>query len=223
MRITKYPQSCLFVETERGKILVDPGTIKYKDEYFDICNQADIVLLTHWHSDHVNEDVLKKINAPIYSTSEVQSKYPDLKINIISEKDDIPLDYMSVYTTKAIHGYNPNLKDGKEVFENVGYIINDTPGGNRNKLYVTSDTICFNNNYKADIVALPCTAHGLTMSSYEASLFAKDLGAKLVLPIHMDNEMYPTDLEYMKKNFEKFDINYKVLEIEESIEVKNEN
>ena len=219
MRITKYPQSCLLVETERGKILVDPGEIKYKEKYFDIWKQADIVLLTHWHSDHVNYEVLKKMNVPIYSTSEVQDKYLDLKINIISEKDDIALDYMSVYVTKAIHGYNPNLKDGKEVFENIGYIINDIIGGNENKLYVTSDTLCFNNNYIADIIAAPITAHGLTMSSYELALMAKEKNTKIVLPIHMDNEMYPADIEYMKTNFDKFKINYKVLEIEETIEI----
>lgn len=46
-----------------------------------------------------------------------------------------------------------------------------------------------------------------------------DLGAKLILPIHMDNEKYPIDLEYMKKNFETFHKNYKVLGIEESLEV----
>ena len=49
---------------------------------------------------------------------------------------------------KAIHGYNPLLKNGGQVFENVGYIIDD--GSHR--LYTTSDTICFNNDYKADVV-----------------------------------------------------------------------
>ena len=57
------------------------------------------------------------------------------------------------------------------------------------------------------------------MSAFEASLFSKELGANLVLPIHMDNEKYPTDVNYMKENFDKFNINYKVLEIEESIEI----
>ena len=101
------------------------------------------------------------------------------------------------------------------MFENVGYIIDD----GKHRFYSTSDTICFKNDYKADIVALPVTAHGLTMSSYEAALFAKELGAKLVLPIHMDNDMYPTDLNYLKENFEKFDIKYKVLNIEETIKI----
>ncbi len=215
MKITKYPQSCLLIETNNKKILVDAGGLKYKEEYFDIWKQADIILLTHKHGDHVNYDVLKNIDVPIYSTLEVQNTYPELKINIIKENDTIPLDNINIEVVKAVHGYNPNLKNGGEVFENVGYIIDD----NKTRLYITSDTICFNNDYKADIVALPVTAYGLTMSSYEASLFSKDLGAKLVLPIHMDNEKYPTDLEYMKKNFETFDINYKVLEIEESLEV----
>ena len=172
-------------------------------------------MLTHKHGDHVNCDVLKNIEVPIYSTLEVQNTYPELKINIIKENDNIFLDNINIEVVKAIHGYNPNLKNGGQVFENVGYIVDD----GTHRLYVTSDTICFNNDYKADIVALPVTASGLTMSSYEASLFAKELGAELVLPIHMDNEKYPTDLEYMKKNFETFNINYKVLEIEESLEV----
>lgn len=215
MKITKYPQSCFMIETNNKKILVDAGGLKYKDEYLDIWKQADIILLTHKHGDHVNSNVLKNINVPIYSTVEVQNTYPELKINIVKANDNISLDNINIEVVKAIHGYNPNLKNGNEVFENVGYIIDD----NNTRFYITSDTICFNNDYKADVVALPITAHGLTMSSYEASLYAIDLGAKLVLPTHMDNPMYPTDLDYMKKNFDKFNINYKVLEIEESIEV----
>ena len=155
------------------------------------------------------------LNKPIYSTQEVQNTYPEIEVNIVKENDVFQFDNVKVEVVKAIHGYNPNLKDGKEVFENVGYIIDN--GSCR--LYITSDTICFKNDYKADVVALPITAHGLTMSSCEASLFANELGAKLVLPIHMDNDAYPTDMEYMKYNFEKFNINYKILEIEEIIEI----
>ena len=99
--------------------------------------------------------------------------------------------------------------------ENVGYIIDDR----KHRVYITSDTICFKNDYKADIIALPVTGYGLTMSAYEAALFSKEVGANLVLPIHMDNEKYPTDIDYMKEKFKEFDINYKVLEIEETIEI----
>ncbi len=215
MKIKKYPQSCLMIETNNKKILVDAGSLKYQDKFFDDWKNADILLITHKHEDHIKADIINELNIPVYSTNEVQSTYPDINFNIVKENDVLNLDNIKIEVVKAIHGYNPNLKNGGEVFENVGFIIDD---GNI-RLYITSDTICFNNDYKADVVALPVTAYGLTMSSYEASLFAKDLAVKLVLPIHMDNEKYPTDIEHMKNNFEMFDINYKILNIEEEIEI----
>lgn len=213
MKITKYPQSCMMIETNNKKILVDPGKLKYQDNFKKEWEQVDIILVTHKHGDHIYGDIVKEINKPVYSTREVQMAYQDININIVKEDDVLTFDNVKVEVVKAIHGYNPLLKGDKEVFENVGYIIDD----GKNRLYITSDTICFNNNYKCDVVALPVTAHGLTMSSYEAALFSKDLEAKLVLPVHMDNDFYPTDINFMKENFEKFDINYKVLEIEEII------
>ena len=215
MKITKYPQSCLFVETKDIKILVDAGNLKYQENFLETWKQADIILITHKHGDHCYREVLKNLNIPLYGTKEVAKTYEELKWNIVRENDILTFQNTKIEVVKAIHGYNPNLKGGKVVLENVGYIIDD----GEKRLYITSDTICFENNYKADVVALPVTAHGLTMSSYEAALLAKDLEAKLVLPIHIDNDTYKTDLEYMKKTFEKFSTPYKVLEIEEKIEI----
>lgn len=215
MKITKYPQSCLMIETSNKRILIDAGSLKYQDKFLEEWKKADIILITHKHGDHIKSDVLKDIDIPIYSTKEVQDTYPEIKFNIVKENDTLDFDNIKIEVVKAIHGYNPNLKNGGQVFENVGYIIDD----GEYRLYITSDTICFNNDYKADIVALPVTAHGLTMSAFEASLFVRELGAKLVLPIHMDNEKYPTNIPYMEENFDKFEINYKVLEIEETIEI----
>lgn len=215
MKITKYPQSCLLVETNNTKILVDPGNLKYQEKFLNEWKQTDIVLITHKHKDHINDEIINNINVPFYSTKEVKDTYPKINFRIIKENDIININNIRIEVVKAIHGYNPLLKNGGEVFENVGYIIDDK----QRRLYITSDTICFNNNYKADIVALPITAHGLTMSSFEAALFTQELEANIVLPTHMDSEKYPTDINYMEKNFKKFNINYKVLEIEESIEV----
>ena len=33
MKITKYPHSCLLIETNSKKILVDAGEIKYQEKY----------------------------------------------------------------------------------------------------------------------------------------------------------------------------------------------
>ena len=218
MKITKFPQSCLLIETKEKKILVDPGNLKYKEEYLDIWKQADIILITHKHPDHCNNEVLEKLNKDItiYSTKEVQEANQNLSIHIIKENDVIELGNIKIEVVHAIHGYQPLLKGAKEVHENVGYIIDD----GKNRLYTTSDTICFRNEYKADILCTPVTGHGLTMSAFEAALYAKEVGAVLTIPIHMDNPAFPPDLDYIKEMFEKYEVEYEILENDESIEVE---
>lgn len=218
MKITKFPQSCLLIETKDKKILVDPGNLKYKEEYFDIWNNVDIILITHKHPDHCNTEILQKLNKniTIYSTKEVQDANENLKINIIKENDIIKLDDIKIEVVHAIHGYQPLLKGAKEIHENVGYIIDD----GKNRLYTTSDTICFKNDYKADILCVPVTAHGLTMSAFEAALYAKEVGAVLTIPIHMDNPAFPPDFDFIKEMFEKYEVEYEILENEEAIEVE---
>lgn len=218
MKITKFPQSCLLIETKGKKILVDPGNLKYKEEYYNIWNTVDIILITHKHPDHCNTEVLKKLNKniTIYSTKEVQDTNKSLNINIVKENDIIELDNIKIEVVHAIHGYQPLLKGNKEVHENVGYIIDD----GENRLYSTSDNICFKNEYKADILCTPVTGYGLTMSAFEASLYAKEVGATLVIPIHMDNPAFPPNFDFIKEMFEKYEVDYEILENDESIEIE---
>lgn len=217
MKITKFPQSCLLIETKGKKILVDPGNLKYKEEYFDIWNNVDVILITHKHPDHCNTEILEKLNKniTIYSTKEVQDTYTNLNISIVKENDVLNLGDISIEVVHAIHGYQPLLKGAKEVYENVGYIIDD----GKNRLYTTSDTICFKNEYKADILCIPVTGHGLTMSAFEAALYAKEVGAILTIPIHMDNPAFPPDFKYIDEMFNKYEVEYEILDNDETIEI----
>lgn len=212
MKITKYPQSCLLIETEGKKILVDPGVLKYKEEYFDTWNGVDAILITHKHPDHCNVSVLEKMNKDItiYATKEVQNAYPSLNITIVASNDSIVVGQINIEVVHAIHGYQPLLKGDKEIHENVGYIIDD----GEHRVYVTSDTICFKNDYKADVICMPVTGHGLTMSAFEASLYVKEVEAKTVILVHMDNPMYPTDFHYIDEMFHKQEVDYIIIENE---------
>jgi len=98
----------------------------------------------------------------------------------------------------------------------VGYIIDD----GENRLYATSDTICFKNEYKADILCIPVTGHGLTMSAFEAALYAKEVGAVLTIPIHMDNPAFPPDFKFIEEMFNKYEVEYEILENDETIEIE---
>ena len=219
MKITKFPQSCLLVETKGKKILVDPGNLKYKEEYFNIWNTVDIILITHKHSDHCNTEILEKVdkNIKIYSSNEVKNTHPTLDINIVKENDKINIeDKVIVEVVHAEHGYIPPMKTGAKVIENIGYIIDD----NETRVYITSDTICFQNEYKCDILCVPVSDYGVVMGAFEASLFAKETNAKLVIPLHADSSKYPVNFDFVKEMFDKNEVEYEILENDESIEIE---
>ena len=58
------------------------------------------------------------------------------------------------------------------------------------------------------------------MSAFEASLYAKEVGAILVIPIHMDNPAFPPNFDFIREMFEKYDVDYEILENDESIEIE---
>ena len=207
MKLTKYPQSCLFVETKDKKILIDPGVLSYKQEYQNEWDKADLILITHKHGDHCNAEFLKDFKKPIYSTQEVASTYPKLNIKIIKETDALSFENTKVEVVKAVHGYLPLLTNNNaEIQENVGYIIDDE----KESLYVTGDTISFKNGYKCDIYFAPVSGHGLVMSPFEVAMQAKENGG-VVIPCHMDNPKFPVDLEEVIKVFVEENIRYKIL------------
>lgn len=216
MKITKFPQSCFMIESGEKTILVDPGNLSFDDSFMKDWKRADFILITHKHGDHCFSEKIESLGKPIYSTAEVQATYPNLKINIVKVGALLHLsEGIEVAVVEAIHGYIPILKGNGEIHENVGYIIS----AEDKKIYFTSDTICFKNEYKCDILCAPVSAHGLVMSPFEVSLFSKECGASLVLPCHMDNPKFPVDLEKMKEIFDSFEINYRVLEAKESLVV----
>ena len=218
MKITKFPQSCLLIETKGKKVLVDPGNLKYQEEYFKIWNGVDAILITHKHQDHCYVEVLEKIDEKIrlYSSSEVKNAHPTLKINVVKEGDIFGVGDIKVEVVHAEHGYIPPMKTGAKVIENIGYILDD----GQNRIYITSDTICFQNEYRCDILCVPVSDFGVTMGAFEASLFAKEANAKLVIPLHADNPKYPVDFKFVEEMFEKQGIEYEILENEETIEVE---
>lgn len=60
MKITKFGQCCLLIETQNKRILTDPGrfTVSQND-----VRDVDIILITHEHPDHLHSDSLNAILA----------------------------------------------------------------------------------------------------------------------------------------------------------------
>ena len=52
MRITKFTHSCVRLETEAGRLVVDPGVFSGSDELEQALDGVDALLVTHEHPDH---------------------------------------------------------------------------------------------------------------------------------------------------------------------------
>jgi L-ascorbate metabolism protein UlaG (beta-lactamase superfamily) len=222
MKITKYPQSCVLIETNGKKILIDTGTllegIVEPIEFKDI----DMMLLTHRHGDHCFPEYIKivKENNPnmiILANSEVSSILSEkeiesetVKIGDVKEFDDIKIEVV-----EAIHGYNVMMEDSGFPKENNGFVIDD----GKLRVYHCSDTICFRNEIKADVILVPISGHAVVMEPTVAVEFCQEINPKFVIPIHYDSPKHPRGTEKFEEEIKKTNLKYKILKNKESIKV----
>ena len=162
-----------------ANIYVDPLKIKAEDK-------ADIVLITHSHDDHLSLSDLKKVccdQTTILAPKDVASKIkniPQKETLIVAPGDTVSINNVKIeavpmYNIKKTN-YHPKSKNW------VGYLIN----GNGITVYHAGDTerIPEMKNIQCDIALLPL-GQKYTMNSVEdAAESAKDVGAKLAIPIH---------------------------------------
>lgn len=219
MKLKKFPQSCCVLTSKSGKkLLIDPGTIDFNEEFLKDFEDVDAILVTHRHSDHCGAEIIKRLNKKVYSSSEVQKYNADLNINVVKAGDKFSIVDFDIEVTQAVHGFLPKMKyNGGEILENIGFLISC----DNVALYVTSDTVCFKNDYKADYLFAPATGCGVTMSAYETAFLAKDIGAKLAIICHQDNtKLFSKTTDYIKKMMDENQVPFIIPEYGEEIELK---
>ena len=219
MKIKKFAQSCLMIDYNNVRILVNPGNVNFFDGLLDLWTGINIIFVTHKHADHCHAGVIKKIierdNAVLYTTREVLNAYPDLKGIAIKAGDKINFsNKFSVTITKAIHGYLPYMKDN-EIKENIGFFIDDST----TKVYITGDTISFNNNYKCDYIFISFSNHGVTTGIYDGLMFAKETDAKLIIPMNIEDTVYPTNINELVETAGKMKLRLKVMKANDVLEI----
>lgn len=224
MKIIKYNQSCLLIETKEKRILIDPGKIGYNDSLFNNeWTDIDFILVTHKHKDHCNKEAIKKIQvrdkSKLFITKETQDAYKFDDAVIIKEGDTIKLsDNIKVEVVKAIHGYVTGMREkGSEILENVGYIIDN----NEYRLYTTSDTINHYNQNKCDVLCMPFNGNGLTLGIIDGIEFIKGINPQLVLPIHTEtsNPIMNPNLDLLETILNQNNIENKILDFGEELNI----
>ena len=172
-------QAAVKVATAEKVIYIDPYRIQNKD-------QADIVLITHGHSDHLSPDDIEKIinaNSIIIAPENCMGKLEDFnvrEIKSISPGQSIALDDINITAVPAYNIVKTNFHPKSNNW--VGYILNIE--GTR--IYHAGDTerIPEMKDVECDIAMLPLGQTYTMNSVKDAADAAIDVKARIAIPIH---------------------------------------
>ncbi|MDQ7786992.1 MAG: MBL fold metallo-hydrolase [Thermodesulfovibrionales bacterium] len=154
-------------------IYTDPFKIKKRDT-------ADIILITHEHSDHCSPDDVKMIQGPetvIVATADCAKKLTG-KIKIVKPGDKITVEGIAI---EVVPSYNTNKQFHTKDRGWVGYIF--TVKGQRVYLAGDTDYIPEMKTFHADIALLPVSGT-YVMTAEEAIQAALDIKPKIAIPMH---------------------------------------
>lgn len=158
MEFSLLGHACVAVEAPGGRILIDPGTMT------PTIPDADAVLITHAHADHLDPDRLP--DAPLWGPAEVCEKLG--RGTAVSPGETITVAGQDIKVLGGRHALiHPNIP--RPV--NVGYLL----GG----LLHPGDQYI---DHSAEVLLLPIA--GPWVKAAEAADYAQRVGAAATVPIH---------------------------------------
>ncbi|HET7657705.1 MAG TPA: metal-dependent hydrolase [Bacillales bacterium] len=193
MKVTYYGHSVVLVETNGKKILFDPfitGNGQCHINADDV--EADVIILTHGHNDHVGDTVsiAKRNDSLVIGLAEMATYmgWQGLNTHPMSIGGAHEFDFGKVKFTQAFHG-SSFTED-----ENQNLVYLGMPAGvlltaEGKTIYHAGDTGLFSDmkligeRNDIDLAFLPI-GDNFTMGPEDAALAAEWLKAKQVVPIH---------------------------------------
>ncbi len=186
MKVTKYPQSCLLLEKDGHRLLIDPGshfTARYSSR--DI-GTVETVLITHHHGDHFDPKFISGLvseGVSIYGNTDTCAQLEGIKQIKSGEGFSVP--GFTVMPHDLPHCRVPKVYGD---VQNTGYVIDGTffhPGDGVETSGVTVHD-----------AAVPVA--GPDISFYDAMELIKSIGAKRVIPIHYNDHHNLANLDHFK-------------------------
>ncbi|HUD81657.1 MAG TPA: MBL fold metallo-hydrolase [Patescibacteria group bacterium] len=177
MKVTKYPQSCLIIEKDGKRIIIDPGSLvspKYRAE--DLF-PAEAILITHEHADHADpaliDDLTRGGQMIVVGNQSTSKAFGGIVTKVVSDGEKFEIAGFSITARELPH---VAMVDGSAGPQNTGYLIDDV-------FFHSGDGIKID-NLTVNAVAAPIA--GPDISPRDVFSFVKSLGCDTVIPVHYD-------------------------------------
>ena len=177
MKLTKHMQSCVELETDGVKIVIDPGEFDHKVER--VINGANAVLITHNHMDHLDSKAVEKAlsendDLKVYGPASVSSSLGSFGGRVVTVAQGDEFNIGSVPIKVVGSGQHAEIHASIPTVENVGYIIDGTVYHPGDSFDVPEERI--------DVLLLPTT--GPWMKTGEAADFVNAVKPSRIISIH---------------------------------------
>lgn len=200
MRITRYTQSCLLIEEGNTKILIDAGVDARETGDLEKLPKADALLFTHEHADHFDAQIAEDMAGQgiMVVANESTAKLINADIKVVKTDEEFKIGNVDIRAIPLPHCLMPTGAEGPM---NTGYLLNG-------KLFNPGDSTQRPGDLIVDNLILPITGPDISMR--DAFMFAEQLEAKTVIPVHYDKlgakpEVYAAFAERFQLPF-KWDI-----------------
>lgn len=174
MKVTRYPQSCLLLEKDGHRVVIDPGMHFLETHKIEELSGVEAVLYTHQHPDHYEPKIAEALltqGVAVYANAATAELIGADRVTTVDDGQTFTVAGFEVVARELPHCLLP---DGSEGPQNTGYVV---------------DGIFFDPGDGKDIddlqvanMALPIT--GPDISMLDAFNFAEKLGVKVAIPVH---------------------------------------
>ncbi len=200
MRITKYPQSCLLIEKDSKRLLIDPGSFVTQQHSVDDLLPLDAILITHEHPDHADPSLLQslvdKVKIPVIANESTARVLGPVVTRAIHDKEEFEVAGFKVMAADLPHCL---MVDGSEGPQNTGYLIDTT--------FFTPGDGTDIDSIKAKNAAVPIA--GPDISPHDVYHLIKQIGCTTVIPMHYD--YFPGDPKFFTQIIGGLDKSIKVV------------
>ena len=175
MRLTKFGHSCLLVEEQGARMLLDPGTLS---DGFEELQGLTAILYTHQHADHLDPARLPGLlgrNPGVRVVSDEGSAKAlgeaGAEVEVVHDGDELDIGGVSVRVAGRDHAViHPDVP----VIPNVGYLL----GG---RLFHPGDSFTLPGQL-TEVLAVPIGAPWLKVS--ESIDYLREVGPRMAVPVH---------------------------------------